>query len=110
MIQVVLDRWHHEKGLSGIMVYFENCLVDSYSRGNGSGLARVVPREEAGYLAIVSFRGPADKRIFHPNPTKVCNREFDNSYVYSILSPHTHNGILIFMCLSFPTEMYNVEV
>lgn len=69
VIQVGQDSWHRENGLSGIMVYFENCLVDSYARGQG--LPDVVPKKELGYLAIVSFSGPSDKRLFHPNPTKV---------------------------------------
>lgn len=51
------------------MVYFENCLVSSYARGNV--LPRTVLAEESGCLAIVSFSGLADKRLFHPNPTKV---------------------------------------
>lgn len=72
-----MDSWHREKGLSGIMVYFENCLVDSYSRGSGAGLPFAVPPEEKGYLAIVTFRGPADKQMFHPNPTKVGPRKRD---------------------------------
>jgi len=67
--QVGQDRWHHQKGLSGIMVYFENCLVDSYARGQG--LPSVVQKNERGYLAIVKFSGSSDKKLFHPNPTKV---------------------------------------
>lgn len=51
------------------MVYFENALVHSYARGKG--LSPCVGEREAGYLAIVSFSGPPDKKVFHPNPTKV---------------------------------------
>lgn len=51
------------------MVYFENALVDSYARGEK--LSRTVSEKEAGYLAIVAFSGPSDKRLFHPNHTKV---------------------------------------
>lgn len=69
VLQVGQDRWHRENDLSGIMVYFENCLVDSYACGQG--LPDVVQKKELGYLAIVSFSGPSDKRLFHPNPTKV---------------------------------------
>lgn len=69
VIQVGQDRWHRDNELSGVMVYFENCLVDSYARGQG--LPDVVQKTELGYLAIVSFSGPSDKRLFHPNPTKV---------------------------------------
>lgn len=84
MTQVGQDRWHRENELSGVMTYFENCLVDSYARGQG--LPDVVPQKELGYLAIVSFSGPSDKRLFHPNPTKVryvktvgsCRAAFDN--------------------------------
>lgn len=68
-IQVGKDRWHRHKNLSGIMVYFENCLVSSYARGEA--LPQAAPANEAGCLAIVSFSGIADKRMFHPNPTKV---------------------------------------
>lgn len=67
--QVGKDGWHRHNNLSGIMVYFENCLVSSYARGED--LPSTVPAEESGCLAIVSFSGLADKRLFHPNPTKV---------------------------------------
>lgn len=50
------------------MVYAENCLIDSYARGTYSPLVRL---EERGILAIVSFNGPADKRVFNPQSTKV---------------------------------------
>lgn len=68
-MQAGKERWHRNKKLSGVMVYFENCLVSSYARGNG--LPNTVPAEEAGCLAIVAFSGAVDKRMFHPNPTKV---------------------------------------
>lgn len=67
--QVGKHRSHRNKKLSGIMVYSNNCLVSSYARGGD--LPGTVPAEEAGCLAIVSFSGPVDNRLFHPNPTKV---------------------------------------
>eukprot|EP00752_Nemacystus_decipiens_P012556 g11120.t1 len=79
-VHVGQDRWHRENELSGIMVYFENCLVDSYARGQG--LPDVVPKKEQGYLAIVSFSGPSDKRLFHPNPTKVGFPTDNDRYIH----------------------------
>lgn len=96
VMQVVIDSWHRDQGLSGIMVYFENCLVDSYSRGSGAGLPLAVPPEEEGYLAIVTFRGPADKQMFHPNPTKVCPRQRDTLLLLLLLQrllPCTFNPV-----------------